>query len=377
MRLVLMWDNFGPYHLARLAAARVRGRQEGITVWGLETVSRSMEYPWITGKSDDRKHIFTISPREDRMLGLGFFPRIWRVLNQIQPDALALPGIRNAGSMSAFIWAKTHAKKTVMFSESTYDDKARNYWVESLKRQIGSRFDAALVGGKRQKEYASFLGIPEDRIFLGYDVVDNEHFARGAVEARHQEETYRRRFGLPKDYFLTVSRFIEKKNLPFLIDAYRQYRRLAGKQSWDLVMCGSGPLGAHLQDRARDLPGVHFPGFKQADELPFYYGLANVFIISSSHFEQWGLVVNEAMAAGLPVLVSEVCGCAPDLVHQGVNGFTFDPQDQENLARLMHRMTLVQRDLKAMGEASRQIIARWTPETFAENLMRAVKGSSL
>jgi glycosyltransferase involved in cell wall biosynthesis len=89
--------------------------------------------------------------------------------------------------------------------------------------------------------------------------------------------------------------------------------------------------------------------------------------------ETWGLTVNEAMAAGLPVLVSERCGCARDLVVEGRNGFTFDPCDVEALSKLMLRLSSTPEDQReAMGRASQEIIARWTPETFAEGLWRAV-----
>jgi glycosyltransferase involved in cell wall biosynthesis len=219
------------------------------------------------------------------------------------------------------------------------------------------------------------LGIPPQRVFTGYDVVDNDHYATGAATARSRTQALRRRLGLPRPYFLNVSRFIDKKNLFRLIEAYRIYRQDASRALWDLVLCGSGPLEDHLRAAAADLPGVHFPGFKQADELTNYYGLASVFIIPSSHFEQWGLVVNEAMASGLPVLVSTACGCATDLVQEGVNGFTLDPYDVEGLARLMVNVSSGAVDLHAMGEASRMIIAHWTPEYFAENLFKAVEAA--
>jgi glycosyltransferase involved in cell wall biosynthesis len=118
---------------------------------------------------------------------------------------------------------------------------------------------------------------------------------------------------------------------------------------------------------------VRLPGFVQYDGLRALYARAGAFILPSVS-DPWGLVVNEAMAAGLPVLVSNRCGCAPDLVEEGRNGFTFDPYDIEGLARLMLRMSsMSDAERAAMGQASREIIRRWTPETFATNLMKVVE----
>ena len=114
------------------------------------------------------------------------------------------------------------------------------------------------------------------------------------------------------------------------------------------------------------------PGFKQYGDLPAYYGLAQAFILPSTE-EQWGNVVNESMACGLPVLVSTRCGCATTLVRNGVNGFTFDPLDVGGLAKLMLKFSDGEVDLVAMGQASREIIADWTPDTFADNLVKAAE----
>src|SRR5439155_11820127 len=118
------------------------------------------------------------------------------------------------------------------------------------------------------------------------------------------------------------------------------------------------------------------PGFQQYDELPAYYGLASAFIHAST-VEQWGLVVNEAMAAGLPVLVSERCGCAADLVEAGVNGFTFDPWQPEALARLMLKLAASETERLRMGGASRGIIANGSAERFGEGLEGAIGWAAL
>jgi 1,2-diacylglycerol 3-alpha-glucosyltransferase len=377
MRLVVMFDNFGPYHRARLRAACRRGEEEGIEVRGLETFGASLKYSWTSRAPSSEDGIVTLFPARSQrrplfpVVGYGVF----KALTALRPDAVAICGYRYAAPLAALAWAKTQGKIAVLMSESSYSDKRRHRLGEWGKRQLVRQFDAALVGGKKQKAYAAGLGIPEERIYLGYDVVDNRHFADGAVAARRQEREYRQRLGFFTPFFLTVCRFIPKKNLALLVEAYRRYRRLAGAGAWDLVVCGSGPLEQALARQARDIEGVHFPGFRQVDELPGFYGLASVFILASSRFEQWGLVVNEAMASGLPVLVSRACGCAPELVREGVNGFTFDPGDAEGLARLMLKMTSPGVDLKAMGEASVRLIADWTPETFARNLLEALKAA--
>ena len=113
------------------------------------------------------------------------------------------------------------------------------------------------------------------------------------------------------------------------------------------------------------------PGFKQYPDLPAYYGLANAFIHASTT-EPWGLVVNEAMASGLPVLVSNRCGCAADLVREGVNGFTFDPCNVEEIAQKMFQLSAFQPfKLSAFADASLEIISSWGTNRFADGLKQA------
>ncbi len=110
--------------------------------------------------------------------------------------------------------------------------------------------------------------------------------------------------------------------------------------------------------------------------MPAYYGRAGAFI-HPALVEQWGLVVNEAMAAGLPVLVSERAGCAPDLVRQGVNGFTFDPLNTAELARLLGVISRSAHDRAGWGAASRVIVAEWSPGRFASGLWAAADAAAL
>jgi glycosyltransferase involved in cell wall biosynthesis len=119
---------------------------------------------------------------------------------------------------------------------------------------------------------------------------------------------------------------------------------------------------------------VHLIGAKGYADLPFYYGRAEAFIHASTT-EQWGLVVNEAMASGLPVLVSNRCGCAADLVKEGENGWTFDPTNEEQMADLMLRISSDEEQRKEMGRQSREIIANWGPARFASGLSSAIEAA--
>ena len=134
-----------------------------------------------------------------------------------------------------------------------------------------------------------------------------------------------------------------------------------------------GPL-LKLRDQLQLREDLLLPGFVQYEQLPIYYGLARAFVLPST-FEPWGLAVNEAMASGLPVLISNRCGCARDLVQHGKNGFVFDPQEATALAHDLSRLSGGHCDLPAMSQASRQIVKGWSPENFAKNLVRALNAA--
>ncbi len=263
----------------------------------------------------------------------------------------------------------------VVMSESSRHDEPRTWWKETIKKQIVDLYSTALVGGQRHVDYLVELGMPRDRIFMGYDVVDNAYFARRALEILNSKSQIREKYALPENYFLGSARFIEKKNLPRLLRAYAEYRRKsegAGNAPWDLVLLGDGPLRETFNAQLSTLnlhAHVHLPGFKEYDELPVYYALAKAFV-HASRTEQWGLVVNEAIASGLPVIVSNRCGCVPELVKG--NGFTFDPLDEQELASLLLRMTLLpEEERRRLAEASCRVAENFAPARFAEGLERA------
>src|SRR5207302_2361591 len=178
------------------------------------------------------------------------------------------------------------------------------------------------------RDYLVRLGIPRERIFTGYDVVDNDYFAHAASAARQDAAAARSRQPLipQRPYFLAVTRLVPRKNAARLLEAYLAYRATAGEaDAWDLVICGNGTEEPRLRSFIREHKldrHVHLPGFISYSGIGDWYGLAKAFIHPALH-EQWGLAVNEAMAAGVPALMSNRCGWYPDLVRDGgtVPGF--------------------------------------------------------
>ena len=298
---------------------------------------------------------------------------ISRKLEELNPDCVCLNGYASPLALFALAWCAKNRVPTVMMSESTEWDESRKAWKEWVKSRLIGLCSSALVGGTPHAEYMAKLGMPMRNIFLGYDVVDNGYFQTGAANARAHADELRERHALPENYLLACARFTPKKNLQGLLEAYRLFRASAPvAESYDLVVMGDGPGRSALFELRTRLgleSHVHFVGAKTYEDLPTYYGLASAFIHASTT-EQWGLVVNEAMASGLPVLVSSRCGCSLDLVREGVNGFTFDPFNRETFAGKM--MNFIDANLPALGRASQQIVAEWSPQRFSEGLTHAV-----
>jgi glycosyltransferase involved in cell wall biosynthesis len=371
MNLAVLFFRFGPYHVARL---NVVGHRTSLTA--IELSGRATEYEWEpvdTPSSFERVTVFPgQSHREVPHYTLE--ERIAETFSRIEPDVVALPGWDDPGTLTALLWCKARRIPTVVMSASSALDAPRRWWRETIKSQVVQQYDAGLVGGKRHSTYLQNLGMDADRTFTGYNVVDNDHFREGAETARQNADALRRRFDLPKNYFLAIGRFIPKKNFSLLLEAYAAYRKRS-PEPWDLVLLGDGPLSASIENQKRALnleAAVHLPGFKQYQDLPVYYGLADAFVHTSLR-EQWGLVVNEAMAAGLPVLVSERCGCVPDLVEHGNNGYRFDPENEDVMVDLMVELADASTDREEMGRVSQSIICNWTPDVFGKQLLRAAQ----
>ncbi|HWC59744.1 MAG TPA: glycosyltransferase [Verrucomicrobiae bacterium] len=421
LNVAIVWAQYGPYHFARMSALRKMAGDA--TVHAVEVASQTSTYAW--DRSSGTAELITLCP-DSVFETLSFwkvFARTRRMFKKLNLDVCILPGYAPKQALGVLLAAKSLRLRTVMMNES-HAGTARAGGLGILaKRQLMGLFNSALVGGQPQKRYAADFGVPREKIFIGYDAVDNDYFSARAAEIRAQALEWRARYEMPESYFLSLGRFVHKKNLTTLIRAYRTFLNANPGTRTHLVMVGSGEENSALRNLCRELhlpvyeksksgvsaetgasirnedaPGVHFYGFRQISDNPVFYALASAFVLPSL-WEEWGLVVNEAMACGLPVIVSETAGCAEDLLMPGKsiapshlseslreclaqlagrirrNGFVFNPRSVQSLANALTVFESVPELRQQMGEASRAIVEKYSCGNFARNALAAVKAA--
>jgi 1,2-diacylglycerol 3-alpha-glucosyltransferase len=369
LRIAALFDMLGPYHVARIDALARHA-----DVLGLEVASRSGVYEWDRVEEPvrfERQTLFDVA--DSRQIP---YPEIAQAvvpaLTHFRPDVVLIPGWASRGALAALGWCLARKTPAVAMSETTASDHVRASWKERLKRQILGCFRAGLVGGEPQRAYLASLGMDEKTISLGYNAVDNAHFCEGAARAR-ADATLRTRLGTPEHFFLASARFIPIKNLIRLLEAFARFRQMRPETRTGLVLLGDGEQRRELEalrSRLNLKDFAVFPGFRQYNELPGYYGLAAAFI-HISRIEPWGLVVNEAMAAGLPVVVSRQCGCADTLVRDGENGFVVPYDSIEVIAERLAQLDIDDALRARMGARSQEIVAAWSPERFVQGACEA------
>jgi glycosyltransferase involved in cell wall biosynthesis len=369
-RVAAIIVNLVPYHHARWEACSVVTGSETHLV---ELTDRD-EFKVLEFTDDAHFHRHTLFPKTEPM-GASLERKMGDKLNEIRPDVVCVSGWGLSVSLAAMKWAAARSVPIVMLSESNEFDDARSVIKEFIKRRLVGLCSAGLAGGSPQADYLVKLGMPREHVFVGYDVVDNRFFSEEARKLRDRRSPLGE---IKSPYFLACARFGKKKNLPGLISAFARYRDLVGPSAqFDLVIAGDGEERSEIEHTIQECgisDHVHLVGAKGYADLPGFYANAGAFIHASTT-EQWGLVVNEAMASGLPVLVSNRCGCAADLVKEGENGWTFDPTNEEQIADLMLRIASDETRREEMGLKSREIIAKWGPDRFASGVKSAVEAA--
>ena len=373
-KVVIVTEIIAPYRIPVLNALAKRAEIE------LEVVFLSENDPtlreWKVYK-DDIKFNYRVLPSWRQRVGrynLLINRGVHSALRSIKPDVVLCGGYNYLASWLAAFWARSHRVPLLLWSESTAWDRRHEYLlVELMKARFLNSCAAFVVPGKSSLNYLTNLGISKKKIFTARNAVDNVLFSKLADSARQDEsrEGGRRRF--PSRYFLYVGRLVKDKGVFDLLDAYA--RLDAGIRSEvSLVFAGTGSDSGRLVDRAAKIsPGtIQFPGFVHREELPKIYAFADA-LIFPTHSDPWGLVVNEAMACSLPVILTSVAGCAADLVQDGWNGFVVPPRDISQLTLAMASVAQDSAKRTEMGRRSREHIEAYSPDRWASGIIEAVE----
>lgn len=295
-------------------------------------------------------------------------------IKNYQPDALLVYGWSFHSHLQIMRYFK--GKIPVLFrGDSTLLDKAG--FLHQIKRSIFLRWvyrfvDIAIYTGKSNKLYFKNAGLSDKQLVFGPHAIDNQRYSCKQQECREQAHQFRAHWGIPLSakVILFAGKFEAKKNPLLLIQAFKD---VVSKLDLHLIMVGNGELEGCIKMEAQSSANIHFMSFQNQSVMPALYAASDLFVLpSQGPGETWGLAVNEAMASGKAVIVSNRCGCAADLVKDGVNGFVFSSENKQQLTASIEKVFHTEDKSAIMGKQSFEIIKEYSLESLALNIEKTV-----
>jgi glycosyltransferase involved in cell wall biosynthesis len=271
------------------------------------------------------------------------------------------------------LWACKRCKVPCIVRGESSVLRPRAWWKRTVHRWLVRQYAACLYIGESNAAFYRRHGVPEQRLFPARYFVDNERFARQAGMPGLREAA-RRRWEIPPDrvVFLYSGKLIPKKHPLELLHAFRSARQRTPRAH--LLFVGDGELRAACEAFAADHRlGVTFAGFMNQTEIPAAYAASDCLVLPSDDGETWGLVVNEAMACGLPAIVSDRVGCGPDLVESGRTGSVFPFGDWRALEEILVAGAGDPDVLRRQGRSAKIKVADYCVDAAAEGTLEAVR----
>ncbi|MFO7976954.1 MAG: glycosyltransferase [Candidatus Hydrogenedentota bacterium] len=371
---VLLLHNFlTPYRVPLFSEL---ARRFDLTVWILGDVRRIREWPADAPENAFHwkilRHLsLAVGSRDYRIVLNYTLP--WQLSGQ-NPDALVCCGWDTPAAFYAARWARKHQIPFVLWSGSTSSEPNwRRRMAQRPVRWLVRGADAWLAYGTRAQAYLETLGAEPERIFRAYNTVETDWFAAKSRLNHDEIARIRAEYGIASSFLvLYCGQLIERKGLQDLIPAIGQALRAGVEIS--LLVVGTGPKERALKNLAEReglAERVIFAGFVPREDLPPLYRSADLLAVPSKQ-EVWGLVVNEALACGTPVLVTDKVGAAADLIWNGENGYIANSGDSGSLAEALKRHFAPETDRDAMRTRARESIQPFTIVAAADAFEQAV-----
>lgn len=368
MNIAIIHTDFRIYWPARLQALHAFLRARGHQLSVVEIAGEGSPYAFSERAATGSLpwHVLFPHRKAESLAGGEIKPVLFRLLDELQPDVLVAGAIAFPSGALSVAWAVKNKRGMVCFDDAKIEAVGRGRLVTLVKQHIYAAVDAMLYPSADWAETGRFWHFRPEQLFYGVDVVDNAFW-----QDYHGEPS-----GLPvRDYLLAVGRQIPKKNFFHIVQSYARYRERYGPAARPLVLIGDGPEHARIRQFVdeRGLSGsVLLLPFKAQAELRAVYHHAEALILSSSS-ETWGLVINEAMACGVPVLASDQCGATHTLVQQGKNGYAFSLDRTDDLfEKLCLFHDLLPQAKAQLGQNARATIAHWGLDRFCQGCANAV-----
>jgi glycosyltransferase involved in cell wall biosynthesis len=301
-------------------------------------------------------------------------PGIRRALAQARPDVVVVSGWSTFASQAAVVWMRARRVPLVLLVES-HDVGPRAGWRRRVKRAVVPALvraaDTFLVVGSLARDSLVSYGAPPESIRVFANTVDVDAWHRRAEELRERRGELRIAAGVGEDdvLVLSVGRLVRDKGLDTLVRAVGA----AGVERLAIAVAGSGPRRDDLARLAEEL-GVRLRllGDLPEAKLAEAYVAADVFALLSLH-EPWGVVVNEAAASGLPLVLSDRVGAGADLLHHAENGFLVPAEDVPGATAALRRLVEDATLREQAGARSRELARGWGYERSIENFVAAVR----
>ena len=301
-------------------------------------------------------------------------PSLWRrVITLVQDvfkypsDLVVMPGYHRTEYWAMLLICILLRRKRAVFCDSTEFDRPKSDWREFAKRVFFSGCDGFFCYGIRSKEYLLKYGAQESKIIYRYQAAALPHeYDPAEVLARYESQASTAR---KVHRFTYVGRLSVEKGINDLLEAFAKLHAKRNDVRLDLV--GAGPLREELAARVSELhmeQVVTFLGAKNINEIAELF-IQSTALVLPSHSEPWGLVVNESLSYGCPVVVSNVCGCVPDLVLDGVTGYSFEVGDIAALSQAMLSATEMAADRVAVAKQCLDVISEFTPNRAASQIL--------
>ncbi|KGN72898.1 hypothetical protein HQ47_08510 [Porphyromonas macacae] len=359
-KVVIVHTDFRIYWPARLKGLESIAQKQGLELYVIEIAGKGSPYAFAGCETNLTGHWRILFP-EKKMEDLSpsqIKPLLIRNLQEINPDIVVAGAIAFPSGAISVMWAKKNHKGVVIFDDTKVEDVPRGFFVNFIKKRIYRNVDSVVYPASPWDKTAFSWGFKKEQIFYGVDVVDNNFWKLSDEPIILRE---------PK--MVVVGRLVKRKNIDFLIRVFQE----CNTQDYELLIVGEGPEKNNLKCLAESDQNIRFLPFMKQSELRELYKRVSAFIIPST-FDTWGLVINEAMAAGLPVIASSKCGATEVLVKDGVNGYVFNPEDDGTSMKkkLDVFLNLSEEARRELGLASEKIISDWGIDRFAEEMLKAI-----